>query len=176
MPHLPTTAKERKEADLERKVDRALSDQRFQWTRTRTARRVLVCISALLSIGIIPAFAAGNLTIGIPVTAATALTWWLLRLSVRTVADLPDRFLDERQRAQRDRAYLSAYRIYAFVVSGLLTIGLVAFVFVQENDEVTLTTTWQQALGITFFILLSAPLLPSMVLAWCDSGEQFERT
>jgi hypothetical protein len=42
---------------------------------------------------------------------------------------------------------------------------------VQENDEVTLTITWPQALGLTFFVLLLATLLPSMVLAWRDSGE-----
>lgn len=174
MPHLPTTWKERKEADLERKVERAQSDQRFQSLRSRSARRILVVVSALICVGIIPAFAAGSSAIGIVVAAGGFVMWWLLRTSVRTVADLPDRFLDERQRADRDRAYVGAFRIYASIVSGLVTIGLVAFVIVQENDEVTLTTTWPQALGLTFFVLLMATLLPSMVLAWRDTGERLE--
>jgi len=172
MPHLPTTWKERKEADLERKVQRAQRDQRFQWLRSRTARRTLVIISALLCVGIIPGFAQGGSIVGIVVTIAAALSWWALRISVRTVADLPDRFLDERQRAIRNRAYLSAYRIYASIIGGLATIGLVVFILVSENDAVTLTTTWNQAVGAVLFVLVVASVLPSMVVAWQDAGER----
>jgi hypothetical protein len=174
MPHLPTTWKERQEADLAAKVERAQFDQRFQRLRSRTARRILVIISALLCVGIIPGFAQGGSIVGIVVTIAAALSWWALRVSVRTVADLPDRFLDERQRAIRDRAYLGAYRIYTSIIGGLATIGLVAFIFVSENDAVTLTTTWNQAMGGVFFVLIIASVLPSMVVAWRDSGEQRE--
>jgi hypothetical protein len=175
MPHLPTTWKERQEADLVAKVERAQRDQRFQWLRSRTARRVLVVISALLCVGIIPGFAQGGLNVGIVVTIGAALSWWALRVSVRTVADLPDRFLDERQRALRNRAYLSAYRIYASFIGGVATIGLVVFMLVSENEAVTLATTWNQAMGGVLFVLIIASVLPSMVVAWRDSGEQRER-
>ena len=171
MPHLPTTWKERKEADMERKVERLQRDQRFQWMRSRNARRVLVIVSALLCIGIVPGFAQGGAIVGAAVTIAAALSWWALRISVRTIADLPDRFLDERQRAIRNRAYVNAYRIYAWIIGGIATIGLVIFVLVSENDAVTLTTTWNQALGGVLFILILASALPSMVVAWYDSGE-----
>jgi uncharacterized membrane protein len=172
MPHIPSTWKERKESDLQHKVERALSDQRFQWLRSRTARRVLVVVSALTCVAIIPAYAAGNSVIGIVVTVAGFAMWWLLRISVRTVADLPDRFLDERQRAIRNRAYVSAYRVYASIIGGLATIGLVAFILVSENDAVTLTTTWNQAIGGVLFVLVIASVLPSMVVAWQDAGER----
>ena len=171
MPHLPTTWKERKEVDLERKVERVQHDQRFQWLRSRRARRTLVIISALLCVGIIPAFAQGGSIAGILVTIAAGASWWALRISTRTVADLPDRFLDERQRAIRDRAYLNAYRIYAWIMGGLATIGLVLFIVVSENDAVTLTTTWNQAMGGVMFVLVLASVLPSMVVAWRDRGE-----
>jgi hypothetical protein len=171
MAHLPTTWKERKEADLERKVERLQRDQKFQWLRTRTARRTLVIISALLCVGIIPGYAQGGAVVGIVVTIGAWASWWVLRISVRTVADLPDRFLDERQRAIRDRAYLNAYRIYVSIIGGLATIGLVVFVFVSENDAVTLTTTWNQAFGGVMFVLVLASVLPSMVVAWRDRGE-----
>jgi hypothetical protein len=108
------------------------------------------------------------------VTIAAALSWWALRVSVRTVADLPDRFLDERQRAIRDRAYLNAYRIYAWIICGFSTVGLVAFILVSESDTVTLTITWNQAVGGVLFVLIVASVLPSMVVAWRDSGEQHE--
>jgi hypothetical protein len=174
MPHLPATWKERKEADLERKVERVQHDHKFQWLRTRSARRILVILSALLCVGIIPGFALGGALIGVLVALAAGVSWWALRISVRTIADLPDRFLDERQRAIRDRAYLNAYRIFASIFGGLGTLGLVIFVLVSENDAVTLTTTWNQAIGGVMFVLVVASALPSMVLAWGDSGEQLD--
>jgi Na+/H+-translocating membrane pyrophosphatase len=171
MPHLPATWKERKDADRERKVDRVMSDRLFQWTRTTTMRRVLVVVAAVLCVAIIPAFAQGGGVIGIIVTAVAWAVWGLLRMSTRTVADLPDRFLDERQRALRNRAYRYAYLVLGWIVAGLATVGLVAFVVVSENDAATLTTTWDQALGLVLSVTLLISLLPSMVVAWLDSGE-----
>lgn len=171
MPHLPTTWRERNEADLERKIERLQRDQRFQWLRTQKARRILVIISALLLVGVIPAFAQGGLIIGAVVTAMAAASWWLLRTSIRAIADLPERFLDERQQAIRNGAFRDAYLTYSFVISGLAVIGLVVFAFVTENDTVTLTTTWSQAWGGVFFVSLLASMLPSMVVAWRDAGE-----
>lgn len=171
MPHLPTTWKERKEADLERKVERAQRDQRFQWLRTRRSRRVLVAISSILLVAVVPAFAQGGSVIGILVLVGTWACWGALRVSVRTVADLPDRFLDERQRTERDRAYMSAFRIYGWVVGALVTVGLIGFIVVQESDQVTLTTTWNQAFGVAIFLITLPVLLPSMAVAWRDPGE-----
>ena len=172
MPHLPATWKERKEADLDRKVERIQHDQKFQWLRTRKIRRILVAISALLCVGIIPAFALAGAIVGIVVTIAAWACWWVLRISVRTVADLPERFLDERQLAVRNRAYVYAYLILGWIVAALATIGLVAFVLVSENDSVTLTTTWDQALGLVLSLTLLTSLLPSMVVGWSEAGEQ----
>jgi len=56
-------------------------------------------------------------------------------------------------------------------VGALLTIGLVGFVLVSENDAVTLTTTWDQALGLVLSLTLLISLLPSMVVAWSEAGE-----
>lgn len=171
MPHLPSTRRERQEADLERKVERVQRDQRFQRLRTRRMRRLIVLINALLIVLIIPGYAAWGPIAGIIITIAAWGGWWLLRTSVRTVADLPDRFLDERQRQLRDRAYLEAYKIFGFIVTGLATIGLVAFTALSENDELTLTTQWPQAFGLVMFVILLAMTLPSMTLAWRDAGE-----
>lgn len=171
MPHLPTTQRERKDAYLERKVERIQRDQRLQWLRTMTARRALVVLSALLTIGVVPAFVLGGSTVGILTTAAGFGSWWLLRRSVRLVADLPDRFLDERQRKQRDRAYFDAFRIYASLIGGLATLALIGFVVAQVNDEVSITITWQEAIGTTLFVLLLSTVLPSMALAWREVGE-----
>lgn len=171
MPHVPTTWSERKDADRERKVDRVMSDRLFQWTRTRTMRRALVVVAAALCVAIIPAFALGGGVPGIVVTVVAWAAWGLLRMSTRTVADLPDRFLDERQRALRNRAYRYAYLVLGWIVAGLATVGLIGFVVVSENDAATLTTTWDQALGLVLSVTLLISLLPSTVVAWLDSGE-----
>lgn len=172
MPHRPANRQERKEADLERRVERIQRDHRFQRLRTRNSRRILAVISALLCVAIIPSFAQVGGIVGIAVTIAAWGSWWVLRISTRTVAELPERFLDERQRALRNRAYFYAYLILGWVVTALATVGLVAFVLVSENDAVTLTTTWDQALGLVLFLTLLISLLPSMVVAWSDAGEQ----
>ena len=171
MPHLPTTWKERKEVDLERKVERLQRDQKFQWLRTRNARRLLVIVTTLLIVGIIPSWAQVGAILGLAVTAAAFASWWLLGMSTRSIADLADRFLDERQRAVRNRSYFNAYRIYVSIIGGVATVGLVAFILVNESDAVTLTTTWNQAMGGVFFVLALAMALPSMVVAWQDVGE-----
>lgn len=172
MPHLPATWRERQEADQERKAERVLHDPRFHRVRTRTARRALTVVTALLCAAILPAFVLAGGTLGILTTAAAAAGWGLLRLSIRTVADLPDRFLDERQQALRNRAYVSSYRILGSIVGGLATIGLIAFVIVSENDSATVTTTWDQGIGAVLSLTLLISLLPTMVIAWCDPGEQ----
>lgn len=171
MPYLPTTWKERKEADLERKVERVQSDQRFRWLRTRTARRTLVIVSGLIVVALIPGYAQGGSLIGTGILVGTWVCWMALRVSVRTVADLPDRFLDERQRALRDRAYRGAFQIYGFVVGSLATVILVGFVMAQENDQVTVTTTWTQVFSLAIFVITLPILLPSMVVAWRDASE-----
>ncbi len=71
----------------------------------------------------------------------------------------------------RNRSYVSAYLILGWIVGGLATIGLVAFVIVSENDTVTLTTTWGQALGGVLSLTLLISMLPSLVVAWSDPGE-----
>ena len=174
MPHLPETWKERRDADRERKIDRVMSDSFFQWTRTTRTRRVLVVVATALCVAVIPAFAQGGSIIGIMVTAAAWAVWGLLRMSVRTVADLPDRFLDERQRALRNRAYVYAYLILGWVVCALATAGLVAFVIVSDNDAATVTATWGQGIGLVLSVTLLTSLLPSMVVAWLDAGEESE--
>ncbi|MBU6245183.1 MAG: hypothetical protein KGP12_08220 [Actinomycetales bacterium] len=174
MPHLPATSKERKQADLERRVQRILDDRRFQGLRGRSARRALAVVAALCSLGIVPAYAVAGSIVGILVTGLAWLAWWLLRLSTRTIADLPDRFLDERQRLLRDRSYLDAYRIYAGLIACLATVALVAFVAVSQDDAVQLVITWPQAFGLVMFMITLAAVLPSMVVAWREQGEPAE--
>lgn len=175
MAHLPTTWKERKDADRERKVDRVMSDRLFQWTRTKAMRRVLVVIAAVLCVGILPAFTLAGVVVGAIITVAAWSAWGLVRMSIRTVADLPDRFLDERQRALRNRCYVYAYLVLAWIVAAMVTIVPIVVTILTgagaTSVETTLTITFDQAIGLALSVTLLVSLLPSMVVAWLDSGE-----
>ena len=175
MPHLPTTWKERKDADRERKVERVMSDRLFQWTRTRTMRRALAVVSGILCFGILPAFTLGGWIIGAVVTVTAWAAWGLVRMSIRTVADLPDRFLDERQRAVRNRSYVHAYLILGWIVASMVTIVPIVVTVLTGADatsvDTTITITFDQAIGLALSVTLLVSLLPSMVVAWLDSGE-----
>lgn len=175
MPHLPTTWKERTEADRERRVERAMTDQRLQWTRTQKARRLLAVLAAALCAAMVPAFALGGTVAGIVVSVGAFAAWGLLRFSTRTLADLPDRFLDERQRAIRNRSYFYAYLILGWIVAGVATVGLILLVVVSKNDSVTVSLTWDQVIGPVLSVTLLVSLLPTLVLAWRDPGERADQ-
>lgn len=176
MPHLPTTRKERKEADREARVDRVMSDQLFQWTRTTSVRRVLVVVAGVLCVGIFPAFTLGGWIIGAVVTVTAWAAWGLVRMSIRTVADLPDRFLDERQRAVRNRSYVHAYLILGWIVASMVTIVPIVVTVLTGADatsvDTTFTITFDQAIGLALSVTLLVSLLPSVVVAWLDRGEE----
>ncbi len=174
MPHLPATWNERLEADRERRVERVMSDQRLAWTRTQPARRILAVLTAAMCLAIVPAFAWWGTVGGFVVSAAAFAGLGLLRFSTRTLADLPDRFLDERQREIRNRAYFSAYLILGWIVGAIATIGLIAFVVLSDDDFLTLSLTWDQAIGPVLSVLLVISLLPTFVVAWRDPGERVE--
>lgn len=175
MPHLPETAYERREAKRERRAKRALDDSHFDRLRTRPARLALIGATGLLCIGILPAFFFLGAPGGTVVTVLAWVSWALLRVSVRTLADLPERFLDERQRSVRARSYVWAYLAYGWIVCLIATVLLVAFVLRSDDgDSLTLTLIWPQVLGVVLFVTLLASALPSMAVALVDRGEPRE--
>ena len=74
--------------------------------------------------------------------------------------------------AVSNRAYFYAYLILGWIVSGLLTIGLVVFVPVSVNDSLTFAATLVQGVGLVLCLTLFISLLPSMVVAWSDPEEK----
>lgn len=160
---------------LERNVEAQMTDTRFNWLRRRTGRRVLVVAMAVtIAVGPV-AWIAGGSVWGIASVCATALLWWALRISVRTVADLPAEFLDERQERVRDRAYVEAYRILAAIAVVGASAGLLAFIVLgQDPDTWSLTLSWNAVSAIFWALTASALALPSMVLAITDRPESAE--
>jgi hypothetical protein len=87
----------------------------------------------------------------------------LLRVAVRSQADLPDEVLDERMRAERDRVYVGAFRLVTSVVFLGANAALIAVAFRDENATITFD---YNSVSAFYWTLLSLILgAPSLVLA-----------
>ncbi len=175
MPHLPTTAAERREADRERRATRIQMDQRFDLLRTRPARVVLAVCATASCLAIAPAFIRYGTVSGVAVVAVCWALWGALRMSVRAVPDLADRFLDERQRAVKNRLYVWAYLILGWTIAGGATIALMSFVAVSpDGATLTVPLTWNVSVGLVLFITTFISVLPYIVVSMMERGERLE--
>ncbi len=164
-------------------------EQRFA---TRRARRRLVTAwtVTLLATGVAPlivrlqdvygaALQVGDVgmfltTAGIPslpLFALAALLGWLVRLSVRDLADLPDDSIDERQIALRDRTCLIAYRVFAATIMWLLLAGYIIATARATEDIAASVATWIAA-DMFFFVAVLVLFLPSAILAWYQPNDE----
>lgn len=156
------------------KAQAPLHDHRLDRLRTRRARRALVAVTGLLAVALPAAFLTGT-SVGVVVLVLTAGAWYALAQSVRTVADLADEHLDERQVRVRDRAYVEAYRWLSRLTILLGGAGLLAFMLLRLDPAAdVLTVSWDVAMGVFWFAAAAALTLPSMVLALRE-GEPPER-
>lgn len=158
-------------------VEKQLNDTRWDGLRTPGAKRFLLWSSNL-------AILAGTVflfTVGDTPLAAFSLIhilligvfWFLLRQSVRLVADAPEEALDEMLLAQRNRSYLTAYRwLAAGAIS--LVIVLMGYVIGTDFDEISdgfnyvIEFTWPQAQALFWLVMGYALMLPSMAMLSLD--------
>lgn len=162
-------SKERNAAAVEASAERLMADTAYDRYRTRRARLLLVGGYLALLVLIPVAYLAVNQFAGLLVVLVTVGVWMLLRVSVRTIADLPDEYLDERQLAVRNASYVESYRYLGAAVALAGSAGLIAFIANgTEWDTWDITLTWEAAIA-TFWVFLGLALgLPSMVLALRD--------
>jgi hypothetical protein len=162
-------SKERNEAAVAASAERLMSDTRYDGFRTRRARLLLVGGYLALLVLVPVAYVGINQFVGLVVVLVGAGVWALLRVSVRTIADLPDEHLDERQLAVRNESYVESYRYLSGTVAVAGTVGLIAFIVNgTELDTWDVTLTWGAAIS-AFWVFLGLALgLPSMVLALKD--------
>ena len=166
---MSTSRKEKNEQVVAARVEAIMADTRFAGLRKRPAR-VALAVTMIALIGIIPLVWVlfGSIP-GILAVIAGVVTWWMLRMSVRLVADLPEQYLDERQSTLRNRLYVDAYRWFGGLVVVLASTGLLAFIVLGEDPD-----TWKVALsynavmGIFWMLEAAALSIPSIVLALTD--------
>lgn len=159
-------ARERNATVVGERADRLMADTHYDWLRTRRARLTLVAGYVICLVLIAACYLALGSIAGILAVLLAIGVWVLLRLSVRTIADLPDDYLDERQAAMRNAAYVEAYQWLGGSVGTLASLGLVAFIVLgQDPDTWSLSITWDGAMAIFWVVLGLVLALPSLVLA-----------
>jgi hypothetical protein len=156
-----------------KEVEKQLNDTKWDGLRTPGAKRFL-----LLASNVVILFGTGFLlAVGDSAWAAYSLIhivlifafWFLLRQSVRLIADAPEEALDERMIRQRDRSYLIAYRWMALFAFGFATALMVYSIFTdsQTNSDgfnYQLSFTWPQVQAIFWLIFGYSFMLPSMAM------------
>lgn len=154
-------------------VEKQLNDSKWDGLRTRGAKKFL-----LVATNVVILFGTGFLVVvGDNAWASYALIhilllgvfWFLLRQSVRLVADAPQEALDERLIRIRDRSYLVAYRWFG-ALAVALTSALMVFAirsdFQPESDgfNYVLNITWPQVQALFWLVIGYSFMLPSLAL------------
>lgn len=156
-------------------VVKSLADQRPTRLREQRVRRGLVLGQSLLAtlIAISHLFGGTKLRTYLEafILAGLLYLYFIIRRSVRHIADAPDELLDERLIGLRNAAYLSAYRFMFGVTILLFSLGH----WLLRNESgiagARPSELWQ---GPIFSFLMLAASLPSMVLAWTLPSEKSE--
>lgn len=154
---------ERNRANTAQNAQRVLADTRFD--RLRSPRALLALVGAYVAVTVAMAvcWLAWGAIAGVLSFAPWLVVFLLLRVAVRSQADLPDEVLDERMRAERDSVYVGAYRL---VSSTVFLAANAAFLAVAFDDEHASITFDYPAVGAVFWTLLSVLVgAPSLVLA-----------
>ena len=154
-------------------VEKQLNDTQWDGLRTRGAKLFLLTASNV----VIVAGTTFLFLVGDNIWAALSLIyillllvfWFLLRQSVRLVADAPIEALDERLIRIRDRSHVYAYRWLAMLVTSLAT-ALLAFSIYSDLQTETdgfsynLPLTWPQIQAVFWLLFAYATMLPSMAV------------
>jgi hypothetical protein len=145
-----------------KRAQKLLSDTEHDRLRTRRGLAAVVAayIAAAVVMAVVSVKAPPFTVVAIGLWAATLV---MLRLAVRSQADLPDEVLDERMRSEREYAYLTAYR----GVSGALVFAvLIALFVVVRRKEMGVVSLNYDAMNAVFWSLLSLVTgAPSISLA-----------
>jgi hypothetical protein len=158
-------------------VEKELDDVKWDGLRTRGSKiLLLVGSNFVLIVGTVALFLMGDTPWTSYVLIQIALifiNWFMLRKSVRLIADAPEEFLDERLVQARNRAYVPAYKLLSGLILTALTALLVLAIvtdFSRDSDGFTyvVTVTWTQLQGAFWLFCGYSLMLPSMAVLWRD--------
>lgn len=154
-------------------VEKQLNDTQWDGLRTRGAKIFLLVSSNLLFLlGTVFLFFVGDnawASLSLIYILLIFVFWFLLRKSVRLVADAPQEALDERLIGIRDRSYVIAYRWFASLAIVLVSLLLGFTIFsdsqgLSDGFEYTLHLTWPQIQSVFWLVFGYSAMLPSMAV------------
>lgn len=137
-------------------------NQRFTWLRSQRNRQGFSVLLIALLIGFMVAASADWVFLSSALLLVVMGGWWLLRISVRHVADVPNEELDERLLAVRNQMFRAAY----ITVTGLVAILWVLASVMVGREGVVVTTSLTYGVGFGFFWLMM--ILPTVFYAWTE--------
>lgn len=154
---------ERKRVYVAQNAERVLADTNFNRLRSPGALLALVIAYIATTIAMPVCWLVWGSLAGVASIFSCFGAFLLLRVAVRSQADLPDEVLDERMRAERDSVYVGAFRLVTSVVFLGTNAALIAVAFRDENATITFD---YNSVSAVYWTLLSLILgAPSLVLA-----------
>ena len=159
---------ERNRATVARNAERVLADTAYDRLRSPRALLALVVAYVATTVAIPICWLAWGSVAGVVSVVACLAAFLLLRVAVRSQADLPDEVLDERMRSERDSVYVGAFRLSSSVIMLAANAAFIAVAFGDENSSITFDFNSMSAVYWTLLSLLLGA--PSMVLALRGRG------
>jgi hypothetical protein len=154
---------ERNRATVQRNAERVLTDTAYDRFRTPRALLILVVAYVAATIAMPICWLAWGSFAGVASIFPCLAVFLLLRVAVRSQADLPDEVLDERMRAERDSVYVGAFRLVSSLVFLASNVAFVAVAFGDGSETITFD---YNSVSAVYWALLSLLLgAPSLVLA-----------
>jgi hypothetical protein len=154
-------------------VEKQLDDTKWDGLRTRGAKQFLLWgsnIAILFGTGFLMAVGDnGWAAYSLIHILLIVVFWFLLRKSVRLIADAPDDVLDEMMVAQRNRSYLVAFRWLTALTFTAITALMVFAIFSDGQPDsdgfnYLLEFTWPQVQAIFWLFAAYTFMLPSMAM------------
>ena len=146
-------------------AERYLYDVRFDWLRPLGRRRLLVALAAsVIAAHSVVLWFQGPRLLALILLGLGWLSYGLLRLAVRGMADLPEAVIDERMAAVRDRQYRFAY----VALSSGTAVLLFAIWMGADASRVAWRPGAHHLEALLWTFVLPAACLPSMLVAWTE--------
>ena len=149
---------------LAKEAEHALYGEHAPWLRSHSARRLL-CVFCVVSL---VAYAVAGFS-DAPVISLIALlvfiaTYIGLRVAVRKIVDLPDRYVDERMKMLRGDIYRWTHVGVAAMISAIMILHIVLSLMAKSGIAQTLSS--EQWFDLMFVLLFASLALPNILLAW----------
>jgi hypothetical protein len=140
------------------------------WHRRRTRRNLVILqslvIAALALLWLLPSSIKAQTYFEFVLLGSALALYFLLRKSIRLLADAPDELLDERQIGVRDGGYTRAYRLLALSTVLYVVIYIALDTRLERDPTLMIEQTVNPWLSFGLSYAMLAASLPAMTLAW----------